>query len=92
MHQSPKIISFDKRKFLKTIVNVLIDIKLCSGNIFWKLHFFHLIWATNMLIDILYPVNMHVIRISLRKIDIYIKITCKAIYRVSFNEKIKFNN
>ena len=37
MHQSPKIISFDNRKFLKTIVNVLTDIKLCLGIIFWKL-------------------------------------------------------
>ena len=71
LHQTSKIISSDNRKFLKTIVNVLIDIKLCFGSIFWKLHFFHLIWATNMSIDIFYPVNMHFIRISLRKIDIF---------------------
>ena len=45
-----------------------------------------------MSIDILYPVNMHVIGISLRKIDIYIEITCKTVYRVSFSEKIKFIN
>ena len=91
LHQSFKIISFFYRKISKTIVNVSTDIKQCQESYF-KNSILYLIWATNMSIDILYPVNVNVIGINQRKIDIYIKVTCKTIYCAYFREKIRFNN
>ena len=72
LHLTSKINSFDNRKFPKTIVDVLTDVYAMFWCHLFKIAFFHLISAANMTIDFLYPVNMHVIGISLREIDIYI--------------------